>query len=75
MQKLNMLPVVVVCDNRISTDCIYVGDAERDIQAANAAGMPALVAMYGYLGQHDCPMDWGASGFINAPADLFAWVS
>ena len=29
--------------------CVYVGDAERDVQAAHAAGMPALVATYGYL--------------------------
>ena len=30
-------------------ECIYVGDAERDVQAAHAAGMAALVANYGYL--------------------------
>ncbi|OYY95736.1 MAG: phosphoglycolate phosphatase [Hydrogenophilales bacterium 28-61-23] len=55
-------------------ECIYVGDAERDIQAANAAGMPALVALYGYLGQDDRPMDWGARGYINTPAELLDWV-
>ena len=30
--------------------CVYVGDAQRDVQAARAAGMPALVANYGYIG-------------------------
>ena len=30
--------------------CLYVGDAERDVQSARAAGMPVLVARYGYLG-------------------------
>ena len=27
----------------------YVGDAERDVEAAVAAGMKALIANYGYL--------------------------
>src|SRR5439155_3687103 len=29
---------------------LYVGDDERDVQAARAAGMPVVVAGYGYLG-------------------------
>lgn len=57
-----------------AADCLYVGDAERDVQAANAAGMPALVALYGYLGAEDRPDEWGARGFINTPAELFDWV-
>src|SRR4051812_22278539 len=31
--------------------CVYVGDAERDMQAAQAAGMYALIAGFGYLGE------------------------
>ncbi len=54
--------------------CLYVGDAERDVQAANAAGMPALVALYGYLGEADRPQEWGARGFIDTPAELLDWV-
>jgi 2-phosphoglycolate phosphatase len=55
-------------------DCLYVGDAERDVEAANAAGMPALVALYGYLGQDDRPAEWGARGFLNSPVDLLEWI-
>lgn len=55
-------------------ECLYVGDAERDVQAANAAGMPALVALYGYLGETDRPGEWGARGFIEQPAELLDWV-
>ena len=29
-------------------DCVYVGDDERDIEAARAAGMPSVVALWGY---------------------------
>lgn len=55
-------------------DCLYVGDAERDVQAAKAAGMPALVALYGYLGDDDRPKTWGACGFLDTALDLRAWL-
>jgi N-acetyl-D-muramate 6-phosphate phosphatase len=55
-------------------DCLYVGDAERDVQAANAAGMPVLVALYGYLGQDDRPKEWGACGYLASALDLLAWI-
>ncbi|MFA5082266.1 MAG: phosphoglycolate phosphatase [Hydrogenophilaceae bacterium] len=50
--------------------CLYVGDAERDVQAARAAGMPVLVALYGYLAETDHPDEWGGDGYINQPLDL-----
>lgn len=50
--------------------CLYVGDDERDIKAAHAAGMDAIVALYGYLGNGNPPETWGASGTIDSPADL-----
>ncbi|MEW6677897.1 MAG: HAD-IA family hydrolase [Pseudomonadota bacterium] len=56
-------------------DCIYVGDAARDVEAARAAGMPALVALYGYLGETDQPAEWGASGFIRSPLGLMDWLN
>jgi phosphoglycolate phosphatase len=55
-------------------ECIYVGDAERDIQAAHAAGMPALIARYGYLHAADEPDAWGADGDVERPLDLLAWL-
>jgi N-acetyl-D-muramate 6-phosphate phosphatase len=54
--------------------CIYVGDAERDVQAAHAAGMRALVATYGYLGEEEDWRTWRADGSIDRPTDLLAWV-
>jgi len=38
--------------------CLYLGDAERDVEAAVAAGMTALIANYGYLGEDDQPDNW-----------------
>jgi len=55
--------------------CIYVGDAERDVQAAHAAGMPALVANYGYLLPGEDAAAWGGDFYLNQPLDLLAWLS
>lgn len=49
---------------------VYVGDDERDIQAAHAAGMAAVVALYGYLGVGSDPRTWGAEAMIQHPLEL-----
>ena len=53
-----------------SADCVYVGDDERDIQAARAAGMPSIAALWGYRQDHDDPAQWGADVILQEPADL-----
>lgn len=53
-----------------ATECIYVGDDERDVQAGQAAGMPVIVARYGYLGNGKPPESWGADGYIDSPMEL-----
>lgn len=50
--------------------CLYVGDAERDMEAANAAGMRPIVARYGYLGPDDHPEQWSAHSMIESPLEL-----
>lgn len=51
-------------------DCVYVGDARRDVEAGRNAGMETLVALYGYLDASD-PFDtWGADGYLSKPNDL-----
>ncbi len=54
--------------------CLYIGDAERDIQSARAAGMPVIVARYGYLGPDDDPQAWQADGAVDDPRDVLAWL-
>ena len=51
-------------------NCMYVGDAERDIQAARAAGMEAVVALFGYIDVTDRPSEWGADALIKTPKEL-----
>ena len=56
--------------------CVYVGDDLRDIQAARAAGMRSIAALWGYRLDHDDPRHWGADLLVQAPADLLepdAW--
>jgi phosphoglycolate phosphatase len=57
-----------------ASECIYVGDAERDVQAAHAAGMSALVAAYGYLHPGEDWQSWGADAGLTLPADLLPWL-
>jgi phosphoglycolate phosphatase len=54
--------------------CVYVGDDLRDVQAGNAAGMATIVAAYGYLGEEGDASDWPATGWIDAPGELLAWL-
>ncbi len=53
--------------------CVFVGDAQRDIEAARGAGMLALGARFGYLGSDDRPEEWLADGWLDTPTDLLAW--
>ena len=55
--------------------CLYVGDAQRDIEAGHNAGMPTLVAMFGYLMEQDKPETWGATALIQQPGEILDWVN
>jgi len=55
-------------------ECIYVGDAERDVQAGHAAGMAALVANYGYLRADEDSSAWGGDGYLERALDLLSWL-
>jgi len=51
-------------------DCVYVGDDRRDIDAARAAGMPSVVALWGYRLDDDDPAAWQGDVMVDAPARL-----
>ncbi|HEX7402982.1 MAG TPA: phosphoglycolate phosphatase [Usitatibacter sp.] len=53
---------------------LYVGDDERDVRAARAAGMPVVVAGYGYLGDGPPPAMWEADAILDSVADLERWI-
>lgn len=53
---------------------LYVGDDARDVTAARAAGMPVVVAAYGYLGDGDPPSLWGADAILDSPQEVLEWI-
>jgi phosphoglycolate phosphatase len=56
------------------TECLYVGDDVRDVQAGKAAGMPTVAATYGYLGKTDV-REWGADTQIETPLALLGLLN
>lgn len=73
-RKPDPLPLTVAAQ-RIGIapgDCAYVGDDERDILAARAAGMPSVVALWGYRLELDDPIAWQGDVMVDDPAALAA---
>ncbi|MDH5484046.1 MAG: HAD-IA family hydrolase, partial [Gammaproteobacteria bacterium] len=56
-------------------ECLYVGDARRDIEAGNRAGMPTLIAMYGYIDDAENTDDWGATKKIQHPIEILDFLA
>lgn len=70
--KPHPLPLLTACKQM---DCepartLYVGDDLRDIQAAQAAGMPNVAAAWGYLGTTHDIAQWNADVICHNPLDL-----
>jgi phosphoglycolate phosphatase len=59
-RQLNLLP----------SQCVYVGDDERDIVAGRAAGMRTVAACYGYLGADADVTSWRADAEVSSPLGL-----
>ncbi len=55
-------------------DCVYLGDALRDVQAARAAGMVPLGARFGYINAADDPVNWPVAGWLDDPHELLSWL-
>jgi phosphoglycolate phosphatase len=71
-KKPHPLPLLVAAE-QIGFDpaaCVYVGDDERDIVAARAAGMPSVAALWGYRLHDDTPDSWQADVMHDGAAAL-----
>jgi 2-phosphoglycolate phosphatase len=49
---------------------VYVGDDERDIEAARRAGMKSVAALWGYRLDEEDPYSWRADEAVASPRDL-----
>ena len=50
--------------------CLYVGDAERDMQAGKNAGMKTVLVSWGYIHADDKTEEWPADRVIDTPEQL-----
>jgi phosphoglycolate phosphatase len=55
-------------------DCIYLGDAERDIIAGRAAGMRTIATSYGYIRPGEDHRRWRADATVDHPSRIAAML-
>ena len=72
VKKPDPVPMLHSCMvlNLAPSECLYVGDHERDIQAGNAAGMDTAAALWGYIADHEDPSSWDANYLLQKPSGL-----
>lgn len=58
-----------------ASDCLYVGDHVRDIEAAQRASMASATAEWGYIEPNSDPQNWGANIRLRAPLDLVPLIA
>lgn len=51
-------------------ECLYVGDALRDIEAGRRAGMGTIAASYGYVPADEDPASWDADVIAGSTREL-----
>lgn len=51
-------------------ECLYVGDALRDIEAGRRAGMGTIAAGYGYVPADEDPASWDADAIAGSTGEL-----
>jgi len=75
--KPDPMPIHYACEisGAETGECVYIGDAQRDIEAGHRAGMRTLAAAFGYLRDHDDPRAWGASHVLNKPGEIIDWLN
>jgi len=74
--KPHPAPMLYACDviKLQAEQCIYIGDAARDIEAGKNVNMITVAALYGYLSEHDNADDWHADFSIEHPSDILKWI-
>lgn len=72
VRKPDPAQLLLACD-LIGVDpatSIYIGDAERDIEAGRRAGMATIAANYGYITADDDPREWDANVIAMSAEEL-----
>lgn len=71
-RKPDPAPLLYACDiaGLLPQNTVYIGDALRDIEAGQNAGMATIAAAYGYVTPDDDPLSWGADLVARDTAEL-----
>lgn len=74
--KPHPAPMLLACRQARSQafECLYIGDAQRDIDAGRNAGMHTLIAGFGYVPPDIDIKVWNADGIIAHPQEILAWL-
>lgn len=74
--KPHPAPMFYACEiiQQQPEQCLYIGDASRDIEAGKNANMQTIAALYGYITSDDNPDDWQADTSIHHPRDILQWL-
>ena len=56
------------------SQCVYVGDHARDIEAGRRAGMLTVAVGWGYLAETHSHTTWGADVICDTPKDFLNWL-
>jgi len=69
-------PILHACEllKKFPQHCLYIGDTEIDVIASKAAGTHSVVALYGYIHQHENPKSWNADGYIQQPSEILQYL-
>ena len=76
VKKPDPIPMLHTCMvlSLAPSECLYVGDHLRDIQAGKAAGMDTAAALWGYIADSENPEEWNAEFLLNSPNGLLNLV-
>jgi len=76
-RKPHPAPLLRACQalNISPHECLYVGDAPRDIEAGNAAGMHSIIALWGYIKDTSVCDSWQADDMCLSPIDVTTYFS
>jgi phosphoglycolate phosphatase len=72
VKKPDPAPLSYACDQlRVApARCVYIGDDRRDVEAPQALGMKAVVALWGYREEDDDPKSWAGDAYVETPVQL-----
>ena len=76
VRKPDPAPMFFACERLgvEASQCLYVGDHVRDIEAGRNAGMRTAVAGWGYLSDDEDTADWGADLHFDTVQALHHWL-